>query len=159
LERCQDGRDNDGNGHGDCNDFACTDPDIAPPEAVAFCLTKAEDTVAKCSDGLDNDGDGYEECQDRSCEGKDAPEATKDYCSTVLENTLAECSDGLDNDGNGYVDCQDRSCSGVDMLEDIENGVADKQSELDALVAHCDAVLERGPGECSDGIDNDTNGY
>lgn len=59
---CQDGLDNDGDGHADCEDSDCHEDDycraippyMAPPEA-------------DCADGLDNDYDLLVDCDDSDC--------------------------------------------------------------------------------------------
>lgn len=58
---CNDGVDNDGNGHVDCNDWACS----RNPE-VTVCA-RAENDDQACRDGLDNDADGYFDCDDYDC--------------------------------------------------------------------------------------------
>lgn len=53
---CEDGVDNDGDGHIDCNDADCL--------GLSPC---AENTAASCNDGIDNDGDGFTDCNDTGC--------------------------------------------------------------------------------------------
>ena len=91
------------------------------------------------------------------------------------ETTDALCSDGVDNDGNGFSDCNDFSCCkkgvpgpGITVCAAgtcIGPGKtsADGGTVKDAGTTG-DMAGTKGPKEttdvlCSDGIDNDGNGY
>lgn len=121
---CQDGIDNDGNGHIDCADWSCSRN--ADPEIAALC--PSEETAAACSDGIDNDGNGFTDCADYSCsqhvdpvvrqvcqESLYAPadwqSASDDEVARMALAVRTFCSDGQDNDGDGFADCDDFDCS------------------------------------------------
>ena len=141
-ELCSDGKDNDGNGFADCEDFNCaTGPGITVCNSTggnggssgtggnggsAGSSSGAENTVELCSDGKDNDGDKYIDCEDKDCcslvDCKQS--APTSYCakqgtggtggsSGVKENTVELCTDKKDNDGDKYIDCNDFDCCAV----------------------------------------------
>ena len=107
AERCSDGRDNDGNGFIDCQDFSCTGSD-ADPEAIELCERVTERSAANCSDGIDNDGNGFIDCRDNGCRFSNDP-AVKSVCFESADP--AACGDGIDNDGDGFTDCDDFDCA------------------------------------------------
>ena len=103
--QCDDGIDNDGDGHTDyLDDPGCTDildndeTDPVPPE---------------CSDGIDNDYDGLvDHPDDPEC---GTPEHPDESCPprAICEHT--ECFDDYDNDGDGLIDYpDDPGCSAPD---------------------------------------------
>ncbi len=147
VAKCSDGIDNDGNGYIDCADFSCTK--INP-----LC----EVTDALCSDGIDNDGNGYKDCNDNECAKNPSVTVCGDGgvikpADAGAENTDALCSDGLDNDGDGHKDCDDFDCSknpNVTVCKDA--GKPDSGKPADAGSENTDIL-------CSDGIDNDGDGY
>jgi hypothetical protein len=156
LMRCSDGIDNDGNGFLDCSDFSCS---RGAPEVIAYCASLAENTVDKCSDRIDNDSNGFVDCRDFSCTMASrgaTPEAIA-YCMTAVasENSTASCIDGLDNDGNGFIDCADRNCCMAGMFVSGRcGGYLD-----DVVTTYCASILEDSVARCSDGLDNDNNGF
>ena len=165
LATCSDGKDNDGNGYGDCADFSCSSSKDS--EIKKHCAEAAENTLAKCKDGKDNDGNGYADCNDNNCsaaEDKDGNPIKEivDHCKSVLESTFEKCSDGIDNDGNGYADCEDRSCQPVTRSCSTENCVYNSTTNLSAAQA-CQESLAYSQSErdarCSDGLDNDGDGF
>lgn len=177
-ELCSDGIDNDSNGFADCADFGCSQGQFV---TVCDDGEEDEDTPLRCSDGLDNDGNQRIDCEEASCSGiAGCPYEYGDVrCSDGIDNdangrtdcaefrcagfggcdpgetTVATCSDGIDNDQDGFGDCADFDCS--DPLP--------ANPEFDALLALC--TVEPSPNggdedtaqECSDGIDNDGNGF
>ena len=156
LGRSMDGIDNDGNGFTDCSDFSCS---RGAPEIIEYCAGLAENTLAKCSDGIDNDGNGFLDCRDFSCtmESRGATPEAIAYCMTAVtsENTSSACVDGLDNDTNGFVDCADRNCCMAGMFVSGRcGGYLD-----DVVTAYCASIAEDTPARCSDGVDNDGNGF
>lgn len=94
---CDDGIDNDHNGHTDCSDFQC----MMNP-SVSVCSGESSD--ARCSNGVDDDGDGHTDCSDIACSG--SPAVT--VCATERYDG---CGNGVDDDHNGYTDCDDWVCS------------------------------------------------
>ena len=164
AERCQDGIDNDGNGHVDCKDEGC--------KAFAFCQEAEEgkeNTLVACQDGIDNDGDGLVDCDDTDCQAFTICQKKK------AENTEDLCKDGIDNDGNGLVDCKDDGCKSFAFCQEAEAGKEDtlvacqdgNDNDGDGLVdcddSDCAAFDHCKPKEntealCSDGKDNDGDG-
>ena len=132
--------------------FSCSNgmQPIYISEDNARCLTENNDYV--CSDGKDNDGNGFTDCNDNSCKGM------KVCCmSNGVEGTFETCSDGMDNDCNGYIDCSDYACTRND---------GNRYFATPEAIAYCnsmkcpDGIVAEGSLEtCSDGRDNDCNGY
>ena len=157
-EVCDDGEDNDGDGHTDCDDWDCAD-DPACAETV-------------CDDGQDNDGDGQTDCQDSDCR----------KLGGCVENTPELCSDGKDNDGDGLTDCNDTSCTlqpavlAAGTCPDEETGDTEcgdgQDNDNDGFtdcedwsclynpdVTVCEDAQEDTQAECSDGQDNDNDSF
>ncbi len=160
LIECSDGVDNDGDGFGDCDDFSCN-PDCvvgdtcSPQEEqlkIACGATEGENTIETCSDGIDQDMNGFIDCQDFSCDD-DGGELTQ-LCDTILERGPEKCSDGIDNDNNGFVDCGDFSCRGSD-----DPAVQIKCQESVLIVPPWPHPAVTPDDNCSDGIDNDNDGF
>ncbi|MEC8023444.1 MAG: hypothetical protein VX223_05880 [Myxococcota bacterium] len=162
LEQCKDGIDNDGNGYTDCNDFSCSKSDNQA--VLEYCASLSESSLETCQDGIDNDANGYTDCDDFSCSEAD-DQAVRAYCESVKEVGVAKCTDGVDNDGNGYTDCGDYSCQddSVPLTSGDQPVVAQScpvgiiPQNLDELCQLC--ILEASFERCTDGIDNDGNGY
>lgn len=99
-EICDNGQDDDGDRHIDCEDFDCAGfPGCEMPGPDGAGLNE-------CRDRIDNDGDEFVDCDDFSCKQNCY---AAEVCSKE-ENTLAKCRDGIDNDGDEHVDCDDFSC-------------------------------------------------
>lgn len=116
--------------------------------------TMIENTPEACSDGIDNDGNGYADCRDNSCK-------TLSVCCVVSgdENTADTCSDGIDNDCDGYTDCADYSCKGGKSKDSVATQEAiDYCTSLEFPYGKV-ITEENTLATCSDGIDNDGNGY
>lgn len=148
-ERCSDGIDNDQNGYVDCNDFGCR-----MNEWVTVCV---ENTLELCTDGKDNDGDRRTDCFDSDCGRLTGEEGLliQQFCGAESEDTQERCSDGIDNDFNGYTDCDDFSCS-----RNENQGIVQFCEDLAAQEAAAQGgEPEESDAACSDGIDNDNNGF
>ncbi len=125
----------------------------------------AETTTGACSDGLDNDCDGFTDCQDFSCQTCAVPVCLADgglnrgdagFCvCRGAENTNTACGDGVDNDCDGFTDCGDFDCTmttGLTVCARDGGGRADTGA--------CDATgSENTNAACSDGVDNDCDGF
>jgi Putative metal-binding motif len=171
--RCNDGLDNDCNGFADCDDFACRTC------AVPACLTGGavtlrdggtctcgapETTMAACSDGLDNDCDGFFDCQDFSCQTCAVPVCLADgglnrgdagFCTCRgAENTNATCGDGVDNDCDGFTDCGDFDCTMTAGLTVCARDGGRTDTGPCTMTG-----AENTNAACSDGIDNDCDGF
>jgi len=139
---CNDGIDNDGDGH---IDFG------ADPQ----CNAKGDRSeTPDCGDGLDNDGDGP----------IDFPADTG--CTASTDRTeRPDCGDGLDNDGDGPADFPaDAGCRNASSAVEnpaCQNGIDDDgDGAIDFPAdAHCVAADDRSEiPDCSDGLDNDGDG-
>ncbi|MFA5624834.1 MAG: hypothetical protein WC966_07250 [Bradymonadales bacterium] len=85
-----------------------------------------------------------------------ADESVKLADSAEVENTVRLCSDGIDNDGNGLIDCEDPACLDKGTPESVGPGVIVCPHEMkDGKVV----FLENNLYTCTDGIDNDGDGY
>lgn len=128
-------------------------------------------TETSCDDGSDNDGDSMLDCADSDCRDDEACQQ-----DGGPENTNERCSDWIDNDGNGFTDCDDVACerANIDVcrgswdkrLDTAEQQpvqslpqVDDGESFEDVLGTNGDIDGERNDRACSDGMDNDGDGF
>ena len=156
LAACTDGIDNDGNGFVDCDDNSCRyAPELAIREAC-------EATPASCSDKRDNNGNGFTDCADFSCRFYQC-DANPTGCTRD-----EECPSGQS--------CFDRHCLrvtspclegaylGADFTE-IPGGCPMRTPPTDPaeLAAFLEALLRAQQAQvragCTDGIDNDLDGF
>lgn len=143
ADRCSNGIDDNENRFLDCGDNSClwNHPGCEQPPA--------ERTNATCSDGIDNDLDGLVDCDDPNCRAEgivvcrnfDSEENPIVPASSEWEAlSNEECSNGINedmSDRNTFTDCADSSCfANPDVSVCTENTNA----------------------QCSDGIDNDSEG-
>jgi len=173
LGICRDRVDNDLNGQFDCGDRKCQDV------FETGCLREATNEL--CSDGIDNDQNGFPDCQDFGC----LRSPLVDVCSQGElriedgdRNLLGDgesCASSVDTDNDGKIGCEDdcdRDCS--PSIEDLEAlGLVD---DPDLDYEHCCTLLgvvdlgscahtvgcglpENDAASCSDGLDNDNDGY
>lgn len=85
--RCDDGKDNNGNGLIDCDDPDCSEwPD---------CI------VEDCENGIDDNGNGLTDCEDPDCF----------HFPACLPPEI--CDNGVDDNENGFTDCEDTDCMGT----------------------------------------------
>lgn len=150
AETCTDECSNDGDAFADCEERDCCNgamPALTSSDcgAETYC-GRREDTDERCTDGTDNDGNGAIDCMDFACQGR----------GTCVENTEELCSDGISNDGDGFADCEERDCCTIrtDCAEGTYCG------DHPAVVA-CEVVGadENTEELCTDGCDNNGNGY
>lgn len=129
-----------------------------------------EDTVELCTDGLDNDCSGFTDCNDFDCcnvvacprDTACGRRADAGTCAPTAEreNTAELCADGVDNDCSGFFDCGDFSCCSV-----LRNaGMACGESTAcgrprDGGMCTPTAERENMEALCTDGVDNDCNGF
>ncbi len=149
VAACSDGIDNDQDTYVDCDDRDCQGPGLGD-------VCDAEDTLAECQDGEDNDGNGFVDCGDFSCSRSD-DQAILDYCEQFAENNFAKCKDGIDNDGDGFTDCADRGCSAGDREFDGPEMVTYPDG-TQKLAYPCQETVTNVT-DCTDGIDNDMDGF
>ncbi len=173
LGICRDRVDNDLNGQFDCGDRKCQDI------FETGCLREATNEL--CSDGIDNDQNGFPDCQDFGC----LRSPLVDVCSQGelriedgdrnLRADGESCASSVDTDNDGKIGCEDdcdRDCSpSIEELEAL--GLVD---DPDLDYEHCcvvDDVIDLGACaytagcgspendavSCSDGLDNDNDGY
>jgi hypothetical protein len=182
VARCADGLDNDCDGFADCNDFDCkkcsipacvvnNTVSINSDGGTCMCMGTVENSATACADGIDNDCNGFTDCQDFGCQNcavplclADGGVPTRDGGFCVCrgpENTTAACSDGVDNDCNSFIDCNDFSCTRADagtVTSCDAAVVSDAGGRAD--VAGCVRMgSENTNAACSDGIDNDCDGF
>jgi hypothetical protein len=146
---------------------------------AAFASPPATET--NCTDGKDDDGDLVYDCGDNDCREDAAckPDGGR-------ENNEARCHDWVDNDEDGFLDCEDFDCQGREVCmgswdrqmagQKVENpgevaGVsgpgltggelelAEGEVEEDLQGRGRDADGERTDYFCSDGYDNDGDGF
>ena len=135
---CDDGQDNDADGHTDFpNDPGCdapsdldeTDPPVPPACSNGVdddgdglmdfgfddrCDSAADDYEGPdCSDGIDNDQDGAID-YDRDGDGNGGPNRDPEcVCANdPVEADQPDCADHCDNDRDGLVDLEDPGCQG-----------------------------------------------
>jgi hypothetical protein len=155
----------------------------APPETQPTTQPTAQPTTqptveTNCADGLDDDGDTVYDCGDHDCHDQKICQP-----DGGPENSAARCGDWVDNDEDGYLDCEDHDCNGVETCmgswdrspgQPVEG--ADKpgvgitgpglgteipagQVEEDLQGRGADRDGERTDYFCSDGYDNDGDGF
>ena len=160
--------------------------DVPSPTCTA---TGTENTDTSCADGVDNDCNGFIDCLDPSCRSgaavcaatldagrppRDAGRRDVGACTpSGAENTDTTCGDGVDNDCNGFVDCNDFGCSraaavtvcrrdggsSLDVPPARDSGVR-RDSGTRRDVGPCTpSGMESNNAACSDGVDNDCDGY
>jgi hypothetical protein len=134
------------------------------------------DTETECSDGEDNDGDTVYDCGDHDCQANAAckPDGKP-------ESSDERCHDWVDNDSDGFTDCEDIDCEGREACmgswdrqmtgqtvgpsgpnptgsgQDLTLG--EGQTEEDLLGRGGDNDGERTDFFCTDGYDNDGDGF
>ncbi len=106
-EKCNDGRDNDGNGLTDCADPKCglgalcgaNGFTCSSDESCSACSGNggaSEQTESSCGDGFDNDCDGFIDCDDPDCQ------ATTSKTGGVCDSSGHTCGAP---DGSGHATC------------------------------------------------------
>ncbi|MEE2780537.1 MAG: hypothetical protein VYE15_08430, partial [Myxococcota bacterium] len=164
VEACTDGIDNDGNGFVDCADFGCSKSPEA--EVAALCVATAELGPEACSDGKDNDGNGFIDCDDFSC--------SKDEANAEVCPLAALCS----NYSLVFLDLCYPTVAGeerdtllaiaVDHCEGAYNtticnehivGCLETETTCEGFSACRDVCVEESVAQCTDGVDNNGNGY
>ncbi len=153
----------------------------APPETAAPELqpTAQPTSETNCSDGVDDDGDTVFDCGDHDCH-----EAAVCKPDGKPESNAARCGDWVDNDEDGYLDCEDYDCDGVEAcMGSWDRGATQPSSagdggtgtgvtgpgvagelgkgevEEDLQGRGKDRDGERNDQACSDGFDNDGDGF
>jgi hypothetical protein len=131
---------------------ACRAEEEAPLYFASECLNcVSQEEIARCRDQFDNDKNGYTDCDDPVCRNMD-------LCKLKgLEQSWEACHDSIDNDGNGKTDCQeDKAKDGTLLCSRLKLCCLEAPGP-DGKVAT--VAPETSPEACSDGIDNDCNGY
>jgi hypothetical protein len=149
----------------------------APPDAE---LDAPEDvaTETECADGVDNDGDTVYDCGDADCRSNAACQP-----DGKPESSNERCHDWVDNDSDGFLDCEDLDCDGVDacmgswdrqmageqvggptgpagpVAPGSELTIGEGEVEEDLQGRGADKDGERTDYFCSDGFDNDGDGF
>jgi len=154
---------------------------LLPHRAFAAPPDQTIGVETNCTDRIDNDGDTVVDCGDHDCH--DHPACQPDG---LPESTNERCSDWIDNDSDGFTDCDDNDCAGFDVclgswdrevagqvVGDARAGapppgstgarldlrLAPGEVEEDLQGRGADRDGERTNFTCSDGIDNDGDGF
>jgi hypothetical protein len=130
---CSDGVDNDGDTVYDCGDADCHKHPVCQPDG------KPESSNERCHDWIDNDSDGFTDCEDLDCEGRDA-------CMGSWDRQVAgQQVDGPSQPGP-TAPAAELTIGEGQVEEDLQGRGADKDGE-------------RTDYFCSDGFDNDGDGF
>ncbi len=159
----------------DCRDLDCNNTIAATVNGHnVYCQYRHE---LNCTDGFDNDGDGYTDCQDMDCFGNVAAGCPSDEGAAGAPSTT--CFDGINNDydyGLWKNDSVQISKQELDVGQNWELGPAhythpispsDAIQLIDCRDPDCDGAVSAAGhvcqfGEeinCTDGFDNDGDGY
>ncbi|HRY77073.1 MAG TPA: DUF4215 domain-containing protein, partial [Candidatus Paceibacterota bacterium] len=152
-----------------------TAADWANDPAVEVVVNNQQQTTPVCRNGI---VESPEECDDDNSVDNDS---CSNSCTLNLENTAELCSDGLDNDNDGLVDLDDSDCAPFIQGAICGNGIIESPeacddgntlsedgcSNLCAIESgySCEgspsicSVVENTSQLCSDGIDNDGDGF
>ena len=133
---CSDGRDDDGDTVYDCGDHDCAEQDICKPDG------QPENNEARCGDWVDNDEDGYLDCEDYDCNGVETCMGSWDRGETKPVGPGGDEGEGDGVTGPGL----DSTLGKGEVEEDLQGRGADKNGE-------------RTDESCSDGFDNDGDGF
>lgn len=178
TETCGNGKDDNGNGFSDCEDYACCKGDDAAKNCPGGCVEKGGTGSGKeiCGNGKDDNGNGYADCEDFSCCKDGNPNAAKDCPNGCIGGSTGKgggggsgpdvpeednCTDGIDNDGNKFTDCKDFACCNPDRNPNAEKDCG--KAALCPKTGGSGGGTATGPREdtealCSDKMDNDGNG-
>jgi len=166
----------------DCAPASGDDPDPADADAdgyTAGCGNDCDESnpfinegaAERCDDGVDNDCDATVDLQDSECPAGCADEDGDGYFDVACGGTDCDDTSYLSNPGAGEhcTDEVDNNCDGLvdgaDSLCDPACADDDGDGYLDAACGgtDCDDTNETvhpGGGEhCSDGLDNNCNGF
>ena len=163
-EDCQNGKDDNGDGLIDCNDYHCMFETACTPE--------------DCTNKRDDNGDGLVDCDDSQC--KDHIRCQPEICDNEVddnENGLVDCQDPqcetflscipedcknkVDDNGDGFVDCQDPQCENdiICQVENCSNGLDDNGDGLvDCQDPQCADYVRCNRENCTNGADDNANG-
>ena len=141
AEICDNGVDDDQDGHTDCQDPDC--------EAAVNC--EAVDEI--CDNDIDDDNDGATDCDDTEC-------ASFGGCGTGVPEM---CDNNRDDDGDGYVDCADSDCESLpgcqSAVEICGDGVDNDDDGLigciDPDCRNHEMCAQIPPEICNNGVDDD----
>ena len=151
----------------------------APSRGTSRLAAPTPAKERECSDGIDNDGDTVFDCGDSDC--AEDPACRPDG---QPEASNARCRDWIDNDSDGYTDCEDIDCQGLEACMGSwdrelagQGGSAPAPTVAPSGDSGRSLTLERGQVEeellgqgadndgertnffCSDGYDNDGDGF
>ncbi|MEX2459483.1 MAG: Calx-beta domain-containing protein [Actinomycetota bacterium] len=161
---CGNGRDDDGDGHGDFTGVADPDPTVTGEPALTAdpgCSSPADASESAdpaqgapaCDDGLDNDGDGrYDRGDDEFAdEGCATPSDESELIPTGP--AAVACDDGADTNGDGVPDVEvDNDGDGRANFPDDPGCTSDTDQTPTGNAEKANGVI------CDDGIDNDGDG-
>lgn len=187
VDQCHDGKDNDGDGHIDAEDWACS--------VLTFGGNTREEPDPPCQDGDDNDGDHQVDAEDLGCydilnaavlirDQKATFGTVAEYTefvkswkhqllqphgrSEIVQVGFAGCIDGIDNDNDKLIDDNDPQCFDLvaarkKLVEWEIGGVSHfvnaMQSESLFRPGGGSGNGENGGAQCIDGKDNDDDSF
>ena len=144
--------------------------------AAGTCTCSGSGKETSCGDGVDNNCNGLIDCDDPDCQPVGnavggACDTHGNTCSplvsghstcsrcapggdpTKYQPIETSCGDGVDNDCDGLTDCQDPNCASTGLSCSTTGMVCTAQ-----LTCQCPST-SGVETSCSDGIDNDCNGF
>ena len=135
------------------------------PRDVGACEAAAggrENSTRECTDGVDNDCNGFIDCEDFGCRHCGVSACVRDggvlqrdggFCMCASERSATACADGNDNDCDGFVDCMDNDCVNCSVPVCLRDGGIPRDGGV------CMCGSENTSAACSDGRDNDCDGF
>ncbi|MDC0715053.1 hypothetical protein POL68_41775 [Stigmatella sp. ncwal1] len=127
-----------------CASARCTDN---PSVSICDVLTEADNK--QCRDDIDNDGDGLKDCSDPNCFDNPfvtvCPQVSPTTTSHIVEGTPEACSDGFGSD------CASIGCMYLSQCGGTE--------PIGALYPYTTGFEESSNASCSNGLDDDGDGY
>ena len=137
---CTDGVDNDNDSVVDCGDYDCHSDPACEPDG------DPESSEARCSDWIDNNKDGATDCDDYECQNKTVCKGSWDLAAgggaPVAVTTGSELMDG-----------------GAEPRGDSGGVEGESSDPADLIGSGKDEGGETNNFTCSDGIDNDNDGF
>lgn len=133
---CADGNDDDNDSLVDCGDYDCHDDPACQADG------DPESSEARCSDWVDNNKDGATDCDDYECQNKTVCKGSWDLAGGAGAAVIAPVG--------GIV---------VDIAGDSDRIEGEASDPSDLIGTGKDEGGETNNFTCSDGIDNDKDGF
>jgi hypothetical protein len=125
------------------------------------CVPQTESSAAACTNGRDDDCDGTTDCRDLGCAVFCVPDAGPDVACVPrgTEDSNAACSNGVDDDCDGYVDCGGATPPDFGCTMSPAVTVCPRDGGVTPDVACVPRGTEDSNAACSNGVDDDCDGY